>query len=706
MNVNSNIFIFHMAQSVSQTKVVPMLPKSGRARTVAVLAAFGAFNVASAQTALPRLLPAPQSIQYTNGSLDASELCAAPSRNTSSAFALKTLADGLHAPLGRCTRGKIEVTLEQTANLSALPMPGDVPGSHSREAYDLTVAANGVHIRGASSAAIFYGVVTLLQLLDRAQDHPRLPFVTIHDWPALAFRATLVDAGSEGPMLTMDQVKRQIDLVARFKGNQYFFYSEGNIELRGYPLLNPEARFTQAQIRGFVAYAAERHIDVIPAVEMYAHLHDLFRIEQYSALADFPHGTQFNPANPKVKQILADWTTQLAGLFPSPFVDIGFDETWSLQKAAANDPNATPVKLFLDQLTTVTQLFQARGKTVMAYADIMVKFPGIITKLPHGLIALPWWYDPIGEPEYNHWLRPLVEAHVPLMVTSGVTSWDQITPNYTVTFANIGTFLEAGQRAHSMGLVNTLWTDDGQTLLAMSWPGVAYGAAAAWQSAPMDRASFFADYARLEYPSTAAAPMASALTELAAAEDKLESAIGRESMLELWRDPFRKDSLQQTEAHSDDLREARLHAEAALTQLSSIPGPTGSVPQLETWIAGARMIDLAGEKFLYANEIDAAWKSLPAKATREQLLDVLAQGISNETHSRCMDLMDGFSGTSEIYRDAWLQQYTPYRLGTATGRWDAEFQYWLRVQTRFENLRHDFKTGDTLPTLQQMTSGG
>ena len=44
----------------------------------------------------------------------------------------------------------------------------------------------------------------------------------------------------------------------------------------------------------------------------------------------------------------------------------------------------------------------------MAYADIMVKFPGIVERLPKGLIALPWYYESQPDPEYHHWLDPLI----------------------------------------------------------------------------------------------------------------------------------------------------------------------------------------------------------------------------------------------------------------------------------------------------------
>jgi hexosaminidase len=501
------------------------------------------------------------------------------------------------------------------------------------------------------------------------------------------------------------EVKRQIDYLAKWKGNQYFFYSEGNIEMRGYPLLNSNARFTQAQIREFVAYARERHIDVVPAVEMYGHLHDLFRIEKYSGLADFPHGGELNPDDPHAQAILQDWANQLNELFPSKFMDVGFDETWGLAKAAANTGvNSTPVQLFIKQLTFVTGLFQAKGKTVMAYADIMVKFPGIVSRLPKGLIAMPWCYDPSPDPEYKYWMDPLVAEHVPHIVTTGISSWDQVAPDFTLSFANIDTFLAVGRKSHSMGLLNTLWTDDNQNLLEMSWPGIAYGAAAAWQEAPMQPASFFADYGRIQYPREIAQDFAAGLNSLNAAEANLQKAIGAETGIAFCENPFLERSIESLQGKSQDLHEARLAAEDALEYFYAIKAIEPATAQIDTFIVGAQMIDLAGMKFQYAGEIADAWRTLPPHPTREQLDDVLGRGVSNETHSRTMDMMDGITETKRSYEAAWLEQYTPYRMGTALGRWDAEYQFWLRAQTNFEMLRTGFKTGDTLPSLQQITS--
>ena len=56
--------------------------------------------------------------------------------------------------------------------------------------------------------------------------------------------------------------QQQIDFLARWKANQYYFYSEASIEFKGHPLLNPTARFTQDQVRRIVAYARERLSDI------------------------------------------------------------------------------------------------------------------------------------------------------------------------------------------------------------------------------------------------------------------------------------------------------------------------------------------------------------------------------------------------------------------------------------------------------------
>jgi hexosaminidase len=65
----------------------------------------------------------------------------------------------------------------------------------------------------------------------------------------------------------------------------------------------------------------------MPCMELYGHLHDLFRVERYADLAILPHGSEFDRRNPQVIALLTAWVEQLSDLLPSRFFHIGFDET-------------------------------------------------------------------------------------------------------------------------------------------------------------------------------------------------------------------------------------------------------------------------------------------------------------------------------------------------------------------------------------------
>jgi hypothetical protein len=65
-------------------------------------------------------------------------------------------------------------------------------------------------------------------------------------------------------------------------------------------------------------------------------------------------------------------------------------------------------------------------------------------------------------------------------------------------------------------------------------------------------------------------------------------------------------------------------------------------------------------------------------------------------------MMDAASELHDAFRDAWLLEYTPYRMRTALGRWDAEYLYWLRLQNRFRHSTAGLKEGDNLPSLESI----
>lgn len=658
------------------------------------------------------LLPQPQELRYGGGDLPLKNVVISFSYApvAEDRFAAETLASVLSGqiklPEETSRAGAPNIVLHRTGAVEALPGRDDRSGPNSRESYELNVSSSGAEIRARSSAGLYYAVQTIRQLVEERAGERFLPEVEIRDWPSLPYRGFMMDT-SHGPLPSEDEIKRQIDFLARWKANQYYFYSEANIELAGYSLINLGARYTKQQIRQIINYARERHIDVVPCMELYGHLHDLFRVERYADLAALPHGGEINPRNPKVQALLHDWVEQLTALFPSPWFHVGMDEPWELEKAGGPAAGAVePGKLYIDQLQNITALVTQFGKRPMFWADvnsgarIFVKYPELFSQLPKNVIAVPWHYH--VQPDYAAFLAPFARENVSQVFAPGIWCWDEITPDFYRTFQNIDGFLADGRKYGALGMINTGWTDASQVLYRTALPGIAYGAAAAWQPGPMKRSRFFADYAALTYAAPVAAEVAPALEELADAQQRIEAALGSETIFRLWDDPLAPGRLERLASQREAFRDTRLLAEAAEEHLDRALVLDPEAYSLPSLMIGARMLDYVGMKYIYALDVAGFFKTLGSRPSHDDVQFYLGWESSARNHGRIMDLMDEISDLRGTYRSAWLAEYTDHRLQSVLGRWDAEYEYWRRLQTRLWDLIHSFRDGDTLPDLEQL----
>lgn len=648
------------------------------------------------------LLPAPQQIHYGSGRLPIAglEIEFASSPTPQDRFAADQLTSGLmsrahitiHVSKGEARRPGI--VLRRTGSGLDLPQPGEKAGPDSREAYLVKVTSQGVEVRADSSAGLFYGVQTLLQLAEGSGAEAAFPEVEIRDWPSLAYRGIMVDM-SHGPMPTEDEVKKQLDFLARWKGNQYYFYSEASIELKGYSILQDDARYSQDEVRRIVDYARQRHIDVVPCVELYGHLHDLLRVERYAGLGPIPHAREVDPRNPQVAALLEDWIAQLSDLFPSRFFHVGMDETWEISRAAVAK-DTSPDQLYLEQLRRVAGLVRQHGKTVLVWSDMLSKYPKLIPQIPPGTIVVPWGYDATV---YEPYWAPFASLPIPKIIATGVSIWNSLAPDYGVTFSNIDSFLAAGRAHGILGMINTLWTDDIMVLMRPAYPGIAYGAAAAWQHNSMDRSRFFDDYAEVCYAAPVSTEVAAGLKSLTKAETLLSTAMGEETSPHLWDPPFAARRLARLRAHREDLRQARIEAEEARDHLSQALRLGGDHFSLADFLLEARMLDYAGMRNLYALEIADIWQQLGSRPKAEDV-DFYDGEIASHDHSRTADLMDAVADLREDYRRAWNDAYTPYRRGTVLAKFDSEFQLWWNLQRRLNQFANGFHDGDALPPLE------
>jgi hypothetical protein len=242
-------------------------------------------------------------------------------------------------------------------------------------------------------------------------------------------------------------------------------------------------------------------------------------------------------------------------------------------------------------------------------------------------------------------------------------------------------------------------------LMRMTWPGIAYGAAASWQSAPTERLAFFSDYAKQTYPIDMAPDVATALDDISKAEVALQKALGEQTMLGMWENPFASSTLKKSTEHQDSLRQTRLLAEDAEEHLRHALSSGGDPSTLASFLFGSRLLDYAGQKFQTGPELEEMWRGLGPRRPKDQVWwNEWGSQVTYQDHSRLVDLMDAITELREEYHAQWLQEYTPYRLASALGRWDAEYESWRRLQARLEAFSKSSREGDTLPPLESFAA--
>src|SRR5204862_3786344 len=190
--------------------------------------------------------------------------------------------------------------------------------------------ADGVTIAGQSAAGVFYGVQTLRQLIQFEQNRMIIPAVSIKDWPTLRWRGVHDDV-SRGRIPTVEYMKKQIRTLAEYKINLFSIYMENVFDYKDQPLIAPkEAAITPAQVKELIAYAKKYYVTILPEQQAFGHLHHVLKYEEYSDMAETPHGHVLAPMNPRTYDFIAEMYSELVPLFPSPLFHIGSDETFEL----------------------------------------------------------------------------------------------------------------------------------------------------------------------------------------------------------------------------------------------------------------------------------------------------------------------------------------------------------------------------------------
>ena len=278
------------------------------------------------------------------------------------------------------------------------------------EAYRIEIDKKGIRLSASTETGIFYGLQTLLQLLNNS-DNKTLPALTINDSPRFPYRGLHLDVSRH--FFDKEFVKKQLDAMAYFKMNRLHWHlTDGagwRIEIKKYPRLTSFAAwrpfdklndwwvggrtfceqddpravggyYTQDDIREVVAYAAERHITIIPEIEMPGHSEEV--LATYPELsssgkpyvnADFCIGTE------KTFEFLENVLLEVIDLFPSEYIHIGGDEasksSWKTcprcQKRMADEHLNSVDELQSYMIHRIEKFLNDHGRKIIGWDEII-----------------------------------------------------------------------------------------------------------------------------------------------------------------------------------------------------------------------------------------------------------------------------------------------------------------------------------------------
>ncbi|HWU77508.1 MAG TPA: beta-N-acetylhexosaminidase, partial [Rhodanobacter sp.] len=278
------------------------------------------------------------------------------------------------------TRGLHLQVTQGTASAHAIVLKLDPQAPVTQHAgYALDVTAQGIRITARDATGLFYGAVTLYQLLtpDAAHGAMDVPVLHIRDWPRFAWRGLMLDSARH--FQSVAEVESLLDQMAQHKLDVFHWHLTDDqgwrIQIKRYPELTrigawrtpPDAGhdgepkryggfYTQAQIRQVVAYAAARHITIVPELDMPGHAQ--------AAVASYP---QLGVTG-KRPQVSTDWGVnpylynvddptftfidnvldEVMALFPSKYIHVGGDEAikdqWKASPAVQAKMHALGIK--------------------------------------------------------------------------------------------------------------------------------------------------------------------------------------------------------------------------------------------------------------------------------------------------------------------------------------------------------------------------
>ena len=369
------------------------------------------------------------------------------------------------------------------------------------ESYTLVVHSTGITIAAKDSRGAFYGLVTLSQVI--AQRGMVVPFMRVEDQPDMPLRGYYYDV-SRGKVPTLETMKLLARTAAAYKLNHLELYVEHTFAFPSIPEISIGGDVLTAQeILELDRYCSMLHIDLVPSLATFGHMHDILTTRRFAHLREVeqpspidwlkPEGMgsywfnrmmhhTIDVSNDETYVLLQRMLDDFLPLFSSKYFNICGDETFDLGNGKNRERADAQGKsrLYLGHILRLHKMTSEAGRTMMMWGDIILNHPELLSELPKDIVLLNWEYSS-GITE-DHTARFAASGYAQC-ICPGVSTWGNYVADINCANDNIRKFAGYGKAHGAFGMLNTDWGDWGHlALFAHSYYGLAYGAGWAWGS--------------------------------------------------------------------------------------------------------------------------------------------------------------------------------------------------------------------------------
>ncbi len=253
-----------------------------------------------------------------------------------------------------------------------------------------------------------------------------------------------------------------------------------------------------------------------------------------------------------------------------------------------------------------------------------------------------------------------------------------------------------------MGMLNTTWNDDGESIYGMAWPALVFGAAAGWQAGESNIDDFKNDYDWAFYRNEDST-FRDVLENLDSGHETLaKNHIVLETDELFWADPFTQEGTALMQKILPAAVDMRLGAEHALESLyRNSDKAQANQTTLADMTLGAWRWDALGMKAEFTEEINRFyWDAFQNQTDAERVDNDLAE--ITDANARLEDLRDATTRLSEMYREAWLREYNPFWLDNVLVRYDMLAREFQQKIVAVRQVRRQYDLTKTLAPPQDL----